>query len=58
MTQLHGLNFFFAQTAAYYEYQQPISLHLWASLMHYQATEEMLDDCIVDPVDHLFFCVI
>ncbi len=39
-----------SQTAAYIEYRHPISLHLWAALMHYQATEDRLDDVIVDQV--------
>ncbi|ELR17521.1 uncharacterized protein ACA1_062650 [Acanthamoeba castellanii str. Neff] len=40
----------FTRTAAYIEYRHPISLHLWAALMHYQATEDRLDDIIVDQI--------
>jgi hypothetical protein len=39
-----------SQTTAYIEYRHPISLHLWAALMHYQSTEDQLDDLIVDQV--------
>lgn len=43
----------FNRTEAYFEYRYPISLPFWASMLHYQASEEQLDDLIVDPVSAL-----